>query len=331
MLNLKNKKTFSDEEKALIYKISNSFSVCYKEFEILKQELELLQDPLEINRKMSEIYIFLKTISPIFYNNEQMHSIYYKFNQELNEMMNKIPKSYICDTNIILQQGTLSSKNIKSPEEILNYIVTKAIPQCVKENKVESINELTLENLCKKMSIKVDDICYEMEIQSVKYKIYPAFSESAELLDNTGYHYFNVISINKRKYIVDITYKQFFQLKRNNLDSLGLVGFCGCDPGIYMLMDDERKKIAMELLNKGWIEITKETFKYYLDGFAISYRNGLYYEMIGKAEYQTNYSCINYLDFLRGYDSQYDHEDHEVLGYQHRPLKDSSFEFKLKK
>ena len=87
-----------------------------------------------------------------------------------------------------------------------------------------------------------------------------------------------------------------------------------------MIMSEERKKVAEVLLKRGWIELDQNVFKHYMDGFAISFRNGLYYEQTNDFSYTTNYTASDYEKFLFGADTQILHEGDEVLGYQKRPL-----------
>ena len=66
--------------------------------------------------------------------------------------------------------------------------------------------------------------------------------------------------------------------------------------------------------------MNEENIKNYFDGFAISFRNGTFYDLTEDYSYTTNYSPYDYLRFINGYDSQYHHEGEEVLGYQRKKL-----------
>ena len=101
----------------------------------------------------------------------------------------------------------------------------------------------------------------------------------------------------------------------------------GCKAGVYMLMTEDSKKIANELLSNGYIEINEETLKIYLDPFAISFRNGLYYEQTQDFSYTTDYDADDYMEFLWGNDNQLNYEDQNCLGYQNRPLKNPNMNF----
>ncbi len=94
-----------------------------------------------------------------------------------------------------------------------------------------------------------------------------------------------------------------------------------------MLKDLEREKVARTILKKGWIKLTEENLKHYLDGFTLYYRNGLYYENLGVADYKVDYNIDTYINFLFGDDSQIKHESRRFLGYQYSPLKNRNFKF----
>ena len=86
----------------------------------------------------------------------------------------------------------------------------------------------------------------------------------------------------------------------------GLVGFAGCCMGRYMLMNESRRRTAMELLKNGFIEMTPENVKNYFDGFILQGRNGKYYEQLGKKvideeDYSTEYTEFDYLSALYGF------------------------------
>ena len=66
--------------------------------------------------------------------------------------------------------------------------------------------------------------------------------------------------------------------------------------------------------------------KYYLDGFAISFRNGLYYDETGDYSFTTPYTFDEYIDFLNGKDSQVKREGKLVLGYHEKPVTRISME-----
>ncbi len=141
------------------------------------------------------------------------------------------------------------------------------------------------------------------------------------------YHYIVLIERDNKTYIVDCTYSQFFSRYGNEIERLGNYCYIGCFPGIYMIKDKERERVARTILKRGWIELTEENGKHYFDGFALSYRNGLFYENLGVADYSTPYTIEDYHNFLFGDDSQLKREGRKYLGYQMEQLKKSDFKF----
>jgi len=217
---------------------------------------------------------------------------------------------YICDTCLKL--------NNNEKQNILNFIVKKACDRVLLyfNDKYSNINEVDMTNNCIAISFWVKDICDELSIPCKVVKLYPGFDEKTKIFGGYGFHYFNIITIKNKNYLVDISYKQFFKKNTNFLEEIGIPYLCAPLAGTFMLMDKDRKKLANELLENGFIELNKDALKLYCDGFALSYRNGLYYKYFGNS-FNTNYTSEDYTNFLIGNDSQIKHEPIECLG----PLK----------
>ncbi len=75
------------------------------------------------------------------------------------------------------------------------------------------------------------------------------------------------------------------------------------------------------MINFGWIEATDQNLKAYFDSFAISFRNGIYYEDMKNIIFKTDYQAEDYISFLDGKGSQLEKESVISLGRQMRPLK----------
>ena len=217
---------------------------------------------------------------------------------------------YICDTYLKL--------NNNKDENILNYIIKKTSDKILFyfNDKYSNINEVDMTNNCVAISFWVKDICDELNIPCKIVKLYPGFDEKTKIFGGYGFHYFNIVTIQNKDYLVDISYKQFFKKNTNFFEEIGVPYLCAPLAGTFMLMDENRKKLADELLENGFIELTKDSLKLYCDGFALSYRNGLYYKYFGN-NFNTNYTSEDYINFLLGADSQINHEPIECLG----PLK----------
>lgn len=248
-------------------------------------------------------------------------------------------------SNIYRAEDTLKNQYITSPrttpidalntrdindttthENILNAIALEANTCLYKtlgfmKNYQKSAGKLDLSDKCDKSAIIVKKICDELNIKCIVQKIEAGFQKDSTLLDGSGYHYFNIIILDGKRYLMDLTYQQFFMMNNNNLDRLGTPLLTGCAPGVYMNMDASRLKTAKQILGSYWIEATDENLKHYFDGFALSYRNALYYENMPTRVFTTDYTATDYLNFLDGKDSQINHETEECLGFQLRPLK----------
>lgn len=270
----------------------------------------------EQSKIIEDIYLRLKIDSLVLFSdqNEKYRKV---FDLLLEcEKLLKIPNFSLNKPEII------KPRMICSHEDLLNYIVYMVR---------RKIHDEDLTGCCYIKSHEVYNECRNMGIKCKIIKIDPGFSFEGDLYHGKGFHYFNIVEIDKQCYIMDLSYKQFFkQDSANLLFRLGVVHIAPCLPGVYMTANEDRLSVAQELLKTGWIKIEKNTLKNYLDGFALSYRNGLFYEKIGEVNYETPYTDEDYYNFLTGKDNQFNHEPKECLGYQRKPLKNPYMNFKLK-
>ena len=165
-------------------------------------------------------------------------------------------------------------------------------------SEYHDLKTATLEKYCINTSWYVEDICNELGVQQNRFSC-------SQNLDTGVFHCFNVVSFELpdgeiKYYLVDCTYRQFFTYSDSFLERIGVPLNSGPGMGIFMMMDEDRKKIAEELLTKGFIEFTPEVIKAYFDAFIFSGRNGLYYDSLGKKQlnkedYEPYYTCDDYL------------------------------------
>ena len=142
----------------------------------------------------------------------------------------------------------------------------------------------------------------------------------------------NLIPVEKNKeYIVDLSYRQFFLLFFNSLNRIGIIGLGNTYPGTFMILTNNRIKVANKILKYGFIELNNITGKCYFDGFAISFRNGHFYEQTKDFSYTTFYTLEDYIRFLNKEDSQINHESIQKLKLQTSPIKDPYIDFSYKK
>ncbi len=264
---------------------------------------------------LEDIFQDLKILSPSFYRSYGFHPKYEEYIRKLLHNRLKMNVEYICDTT--------TKTAIPKEEDILNYIVYrhhKAILWML-DDKYTDINHVDLTDACIVSSFKVKDICDELKIPCKVCQIHPGYDHTARLFGLCGFHYFTIITINNKNYLIDCTYKQFFKKANCLLEEIGVPLTCAPSPGIFMQQTETRQRVANKILKDGWIELTEETLKDYCDGFTLSFRNGLYYEQFNDNSFTTSYTYEDYMRFLEGKDNQINHEPIECLGPLKKVLK----------
>lgn len=283
--------------------------------------------------KINEFYRYIKEVTPYFCNSEKRVQLLRNLAEERKWIEVKFSdNSIIHEMPLFTYDGHKTDydlDNYNSIEDILNEIVyqTRTMLSGLNHDYNKLLN-LKLANRCQEASEFIIKLAKKFNINAKIVKIYAAYSAD-ELLYETdeGYHYFVIITIDNETFLIDCTYSQFFSWYRNHIERLGNFCYSGCFPGVYMLKDIEREKVARIILRNGWIKLDESTFKCYLDGFTLYYRNGLYYEDLGEAVYTSDYNIDTYINFLFGDDSQIKHEKRRYLGYQPAPLRKSDFKF----
>lgn len=264
-----------------------------------------------ITNLLNELYTYIKYIAFDFVENEKLNYAFSLLTNDILKIENRLPDYYIIDSNLFMN----SSSSSKTPTEvILNSIVRKSQAKFMKKyrNPID-LNTLNLRNECYNFSCIVKQICQENYIRCQKIVIHPGFTNKIDLYEGNGYHYFNLVQVRNKLYIIDCSYRQFFLLDNNLLKRIGVPNLSGCEPGAFMCLNQSRMNTALTLLKQGWIELNNENGKNYFDGFALSYRNGHYYEQTNDYSFTTNYSLNDYQNFLTGQDNQINHESPEVL------------------
>lgn len=288
--------------------------------------------------KLSKLYDGLRDLAS-YINSEELDSKYLTMRSRVADV-----ERHVCSSEFIIESKPdfdpndtrySSGKKGVSPEEFLDLIVWLSRRGLYQDfiydyEYKESLDDCTMTNECYVASSLVESMCEAFNVPAKKIKIPPGFTDDIKLFDGNGYHYFVLVTLNDREYLVDITYRQFFRLDRNLIGRMGVYGMSGCDPGIYMTMDEGRMNVAMQLLKKGWIEADKDNFKHYMDGFALAFRNCLFYEKNKRYDLTVPYTFEDYKSFLVGDDHQIAYEGEECLGIQDEPLKDKDYCYKLK-
>lgn len=287
---------------------------------------------------VNSMYKYLKNLANNFYNQDTntMDKLYNELTKITYNIRNKISSDiYIIPTNKLYKFDKIFHYECNKYEEkkILDFIIHETY-NIFQDQYVrfypDDFELWDLTNSCYKISKIVQNLCEKQQLKCQTIKMEAGFSNRPVLFKGNRFHYFNIVEVNNNQYLVDCSYKQFFLAKRNMIESLGIPNFTTPLAGIYMMMDKKRANVAKEILKNGYILITPDNLKHYLDGFTLSFRNGLYYEENINATYTTPYTYNQYLEFLYTDASLLDYEDKELLGYQKRPLRNSNFIFKTK-
>lgn len=159
--------------------------------------------------------------------------------------------------------------NIKSKNDnILDLVINKARNLILSQFNID-IKENGLTNKCDYVRKIVADLLD-------KENIYYDFMETNKILGNDVVgHSFLVAYIEDKRYIVDSTYLQFFDInncKKDNYKEVNGLTIKAPLPGYYYIDNPKDINIALELLEYGYIELTKKNAKVYLDSFYLTRR-----------------------------------------------------------
>lgn len=276
-------------------------------------------------KSIEQLYQYVKDISFELYSKDEnfgknyfaITSLVLKCERLLsNEYVIDIKANYNPDDNLFVCG--------KNPEDILSYITNNARNFiCSKANHQLnlSLDKFNMVGQCLPVSNYIESLCREIGINCKKIALFPGFTTKPILCNGIKQHYAVIVQIDGKEYLIDCTYAQFFQLNRCILQRIGIPKLSGCLSGAFMIMNDSRIKVAQKLLKDGWIKLDDVKLKDYMDGFALSYRNGLYYEQTNDFSFETKYSSKDYKNFLDGEDNQLNYESEFVLDFQKKPLK----------
>ncbi len=267
---------------------------------------------------MDELYRYVRSIQNHYFINGNLSNDFSYISRYLKKAEEDLPKGFIMESSPRFNQEFNSEE-----EEKLRYIIYNVRSKLLNNNFNDSLIDM-----CSYCSNLVSRCANELDINTRRIIIYPGFTKEHSLLHyGSGYHAFNMVMINDKNYIVDLTYRQFFLKDRNSLERIGVCGLSNTLPGRFMMMNESRMKTASKLLKDGYIEMTDENIKNYFDGFALSYRNATYYEETDDFSFTTIYSPYDYIRFICEEDSQLNHEGIERLGFQKKILRNPNIRF----
>ena len=290
--------------------------------------------------RLNGLYETMKCLSDYINGDKEYDEIYRSLKDKLIRTESKVfSNEFICDSKPDFDPydskylgGMHNQMTVDEFLDLLVWLIRKSLlaDWQAEDDYIENLDNISLTDQCFQATYMGKSLCNGFKVNSQAIKIEPGFTDREKLYDGHGYHYFLMVEIGSGEYIVDCTYRQFFRLDRNLHERLGVYGLSGCNPGYYMLLNPERKRVADTILKRGWIKATADNFKNYMDGFALSFRNGLYYERNGETEFKVPYTFLDYKKFLMGEDDQIRQQDFECLAVQESVLKDKDYCKKLK-
>lgn len=175
-----------------------------------------------------------------------------------------------------LQRLTKQLSNDLKKEEL--EILIQGIINLIRKEYQEIINkDLNAEMFTNKCDL-FQAITYYI-FRKLEFKVTPLQTQRIISNDVTG-HSLIMIEYHNFKYLIDLTYKQFFEMngckKENyiiNYDK-GLILLAPL-PGYYYLNNPQNVIIAKELIEKGYMEASEENLKIYFDSFYLTKRGKL--------------------------------------------------------
>ena len=302
---------------------------------IYRYKLDEYYDRVRLRRnkikEIKELYKYIKVLERRLYDKGLTLKSYIRETLSVSESF--LGNDYLLPYN---PKFDLSLKykdiNLNDSNSVLDYIVNETrkylyITYNNYHDNNTSIEKIPTINECRRLSNIAYHICKELGIKAKLYKISAGYTEKENIYDGHGFHYVVLLKLFNKNYLVDCSYAQFFNISYNNIERLGICNTQNVLAGRFMVMNEERRKIAEKILRDGWIELNEVVIKHYLDGFTLSFRNGLYYEKTNDFSYTTNYNIDDYIRFIQGKDNQINHEGKEVLGFQRVPLNNPYLKF----
>lgn len=266
-----------------------------EETRMIIRKYKNLENGMDIIREqMNKMYrYFKKTITLCDFSEPRLLEIF-RLEKELEDKFLPLKSEPDFDKEKVIDLPN-EINNETDALNMMDYIIHKAR---LRLSKFHDLKTATLEKQCIDTSWDIKQICDRLGVKQKNF-------DCAEDLSGGTFHCFNFVSIplkngTTKTYLVDCTYRQFFTYADSFLERIGIPMNLGPNMGSYMMMNETRKKIAEELLVKGYIELTPEVIKTYFDAFVYTGRNGLYYESLGKetlepSDYEPHYTYEEYL------------------------------------
>lgn len=282
---------------------------------------------------LRELYAYVKEITPNFIFEDDPARSNFAFIAKFLEksIADNISPEFLLSPSIANHQNFKVTED-STPEEKMDYIAMMVrLGLSIKlthQRDIKRLEYMDLRGYCSDAAFSVPAFAAALGMETKVKVIEPGYLINSHLYMRSGDHAFAIVSTKGRRFLIDCTYSQFFLKARCQIEKTGILRIPNCQAGYFMTLNETRQKIAEKILKDGWIELTGDTLKHYLDGFTLSYRNGLYYERTGDFSYTTAYdveTCEQFISYGR---DLLDFEDEETLGYQYTPLKNPKMKFR---
>lgn len=288
----------------------------------------------EIYARLHTLYAYVKDISDNFvFEDDPIRSNFASLAEFVESVEDSIRPEFLLNPPISNRCSSIPTKN-SPPEDIVDYIVTivrqHLSSKLANTKDLSVLSRLDLRGECAGAAFLAADLASYLGLQAKTKVIEPGYLISSHLYMRGGDHAFTIVTIDDRDFLIDCTYSQFFVLSRAQIQKNGIMRVKNCAAGYFMTLTKDRQKVAEKILSDGWIELKEDELKHYLDGFTMSYRNGLYYERSQDFSFTTPYDVQTCWDFITYEKDLLEFEDEETLGYQYTPLKNTKMKFNQK-
>lgn len=291
---------------------------------VIREKIRSTKDNQEYRMLLDETYDYIKMQLPSYNCGESVHLLCESLAKEIKFTEGYVPENYFITDfkpNFNYENASLAFPKEKDADQILKWLVNYVWRSYVRKigfSYSRNLDNASFYNRCTNFAEEISLLCASQNIPCYRVRINPGFSDRNNLYNGYKYHELCIIELFGNYYLVDPSYRQFFMTRFTSMKRIGIPYLDGTKPGSFMLLNESRLSLSQKLIENGYIQLDESTAKDYFDGFALSFRNGLYYSTTKDYSYETPYTAKDYENFLSGYDSQINHEGKEVLSLQRK-------------
>ena len=182
------------------------------ETDVIRKYIEVKFDDFKKQfDNMNELYRYARSIQNDYFIGDFLSDKFNNITRYLKKAEEDLPKGFIIDSSPIFSNDFDSDDKLKN---IIYNVRSKLLSNDIDDSLIDK---------CSYGSNLVSRNARELDIESRRVVIYPGFTKEHDLLHfGSGYHAFNIVTINNKRYIVDLTYRQFFLNDKNSLERIGV-------------------------------------------------------------------------------------------------------------